>query len=127
VDENLVKEFIEHHGVIGMKWGTRRGGVSKGRASPESRRVSALKNRPRHTLTNKQLKTVNERMNLEQNFSKMNPTTRQKGKAHAAEILSTVAIGVTAYNVVTSNAGKAAIAAGKKFLRIKSKGQMKLF
>lgn len=116
MDENVVNDFIEHHGVLGMKWGRRGSGSSRGPASAESRRVSDLKNRPKHTLTNKQLKTVNERISLERNFSKMNPSTVKKGAEAAAATLATIGIGISAFNMITSPAGKAAISAGKKFI-----------
>jgi len=114
-----VEEFIiEHHGVKGMRWGVRTGG--KGRAprkeTGDYKKTVPLRNRKSSELTNKQLKTVNERLNLEQNYSRLNPTKVAKGKAAAAGILATATMAVTAYNLYNSPAGKAAIAAGKKML-----------
>lgn len=107
--------FLEHHGVKGQKWGVRT--KSSGhKSSSESKKTSALRSKPVHSLTNKQLKTANERMNLEQNFKRMNPSKVASGKKAATEILATVGIGVAVFNLVTSPAGKAAVAAGKKVL-----------
>lgn len=127
MNDEAVKEFIEHVGVKGMHWGVRKDRGSVRPSSSESKKVSELRKRKPHQLTNKQLKLVNERLNLEQNFKRMNPGPAKAGKEIAAGILGTIGLGVTAYNVVHSPAGKAAIAAGKKFLRIRTKGQLKLF
>jgi hypothetical protein len=115
VDEQLVKEFIEHHGVKGMRWGVRKSG-GLGKSSADFKKVAALKKKPKHQLTNQQLKTINERLNLETNFSKMNPGPVKKGAETAAGILATVGIGFTAYNMVKSPAGQAFISTGKKVL-----------
>lgn len=117
MNENVVKDFIEHHGVLGMKWGRR--GAGKSRTTPASsdyKIVAALKKRPTHQLTNKQLKTINERMNLEQNFSKMNPNIIKKGHSTATTIMTTLGLGVASYNLVKSPFGQALVTQGKKVL-----------
>jgi hypothetical protein len=118
VDE-VVKEFIEHHGVVGMHWGVRRS-VSKTTGklatSADYRKVAALKKKPTRQLTNHQLRTANERMKLEQNFSRMNPGSVKKGAEAAAGILATIGVAATAYNMVKSPAGQAAVALGKRVL-----------
>jgi hypothetical protein len=121
-----VIEFIEHHGVKGMHWGVRK---ARGSVKPSSdfKTVAALKARPKQSLTNKQLKTVNERLNLERQFSNLNPHTLSVGKKAALDIVATIGAAATVYNLVKSPFGKAAISTGKKFLRMKQYGQMKLF
>ena len=109
-----VKAFIEHHGVKGMHWGVRR--KNAGRTSSDYKKSAPLRNRPVSSLTNKQLKSVNERLNLETNYKKLNPSTARKGKMAAAEIIGTVGIAVGAYNLLKSPAGQAAINAGRKYL-----------
>lgn len=115
MDEQDVKEFIEHHGVVGMHWGVRRGSSAR-RQSTDSKRVSELRKRPKHQLTNKQLRTVNERMKLEQNFSRMNPGSVKKGAETAAAMLATIGVGFTAYNMIKSPGGQALVSIGKKML-----------
>jgi hypothetical protein len=115
IKEKNVKEFIEHHGVVGMKWGVRRA-RSRRPASSDARKVAELRKKKPSQLSNKQLKTINERMNLEQNFSRMNPSHISKGKAAVAGIIGTAVMAQTAYNIMHSPAGKAAVANGKKFV-----------
>lgn len=104
-----------------MKWGVRKVRVSRAKsarpASSESKKVSELRTRKPHQLTNKQLQTVNSRLNLENNFTKLNPNAIKRGTVAAAAILGTLQIGVTAYNMASSPAGKAAIANGRKALK----------
>lgn len=114
-----VEAFIEHYGVRGMRWGVRKSRSARAKypQSSESKKVQKLRERKAGQLSNKQLQTVNTRLNLEQNYSKLNPNAIKRGTVAAAAILSTVQLGVTAYNLATSPAGKAAIAAGRKAAR----------
>lgn len=114
-ENEKVKDFIEHHGVKGMRWGVRRSKAAIKR-SAESKRVSELRARPKQSLTNKQLRIVNERLNLEQQFSRLNPTTVAIGHNAVRNTLAIVGTAATLYNIVNSPAGKAAVAAGKKFI-----------
>jgi hypothetical protein len=114
----LVQEFIEHYGTKGMKWGVRKARNENARRQAfESKQISELKKRKPSELTNKQLKAVNERLNMEQNFNRLNPSAVKRGTEAASAILATAGIGVAAYNMVTSPAGKAAIATAKKALK----------
>lgn len=106
---------IEHHGVKGMHWGVRSARTPR-KQSSESKKVSELIKKKPHELTNKQLKTINERKNLEQNFTRLNPSTVKKGLLAAGAILSTATLAANFYNIMNGPAGKAAIAAGKKFM-----------
>lgn len=115
-----VARFIEHHGTKGMRWGVRKPRRVEKKTHPqssESKKVETLRERKPRQLTNKQLQTVNNRLNLEQNYSKLNPNAVKRGTVAAAAILGTLQVGVTAYNMATSPAGKAAIANAKKVLR----------
>jgi len=113
-------EFLEHHGVKGQKWGIRnkKSRVKTSRpASADSRKVSELKKKKPNQLTNKQLKIVQERQSLEQNFRRANPKTIEKGHAFAK---ATLAIGSTAaglYALTQSPGGKQLVRAGKRFVK----------
>ena len=125
-------EFLEHHGIKGMKWGVRRkrgsnglvGGPSpkkgepglegKGRRpSDEGREASKiLSKQKKHgtvSLTNHELRTINARQKLEQEFIKANPHKGKIDKGHE-KVKKYLAIGVTAksaYDLFNSPAGKA--------------------
>jgi hypothetical protein len=111
-----VEEFIEHHGVKGMKWGIRTKG-NRRTTSSDFKRTAPHRGKKPSELTNKQLKAVNERMNLESNYSRMNPSSIKKGKMIAAGLLGAATTGATIYNLYNSPAGKAAVAAGRKFMQ----------
>lgn len=122
MNQEVVDRFIEHHGVKGMRWGVRTKGRKPRRESTDFKKTVPLRNRKTHELSNKQIKTVNERINLETNYKRLNPNKVQKGKAAAAGLLATATMAATAYNLMNSPAGKAAIASGKKMLAAKGVG-----
>lgn len=115
--------LLEHHGIKGMHWGIRNpesrirlARRNKRPSSSDFRKTAPHRGKPAHTLTNKQLKSVNERMNLEQNYNRMNPSTIKKGSMAVGAIIGLATTATTVYNMYNSPAGKAAIAAGKKAL-----------
>lgn len=117
-----VNEILEHHGVKGMHWGIRRSKDQLARKTP-SRTSSDFKKtqefRKRHasTLSNKQLKDVNERLNLEANFNRNRVSTIDKierGNKKVKTILG-VATTVATINQLSNNSlSKAAVKSGKK-------------
>jgi hypothetical protein len=116
---------LEHHGVKGMKWGIRTKSLNKPssgrRRTTSSDYRTTLPHRGKHpsTLTNKQLAAVNNRINLETNYARMNPSRVAKGRLIAKGLLGAAATGVTMYNLYNSPAGKAAVEAGRKLLQKK--------
>ncbi len=139
-----VDDFLEHYGKKGMKWGVRKNssgknssGKSKKRVSSEYKKVHELRKRNISQLSNKQLKSINERGNLEQNFNRLNPSKINKGTGLAKGIMATVGLGISAFNMYNSPAGKAAMQNGKKVMqayqqgrrvvRNRSNGQLTLF
>ena len=72
--------FLEHYGVKGMKWGVRRTDAQLARAagrkpkpepSADAKRVANLRAKKTYSLTNAELKAINERLNLEQNYMRL--------------------------------------------------------
>jgi hypothetical protein len=112
-------DFLAHYGVKGMKWGIRKDRSSTtGRRSEKSddrKTVDRLQRESRkksRTLSNQELKLVNERLRLESEYRKLNPTTRERGKKRTQEVLTTAGIAVSAYQLAKTPVGQAGIKLG---------------
>jgi DNA-nicking Smr family endonuclease len=75
--EEVVNHILAHHGIKGMKWGVRRGhseGVSTKTANPDHTRAekidTLLKQKGSKALSNKQIKDLVERKDLENRLAK---------------------------------------------------------
>jgi hypothetical protein len=108
----VVKDVLEHYGKKGMKWGSRSSRPPM-KTSTEHKKVSEIKKKKTPQLTNKQIKAANERMNLEINFNRMNPSAKRRGQMKVKAIIGSIGAAAAFYNTVNSKAGQAAIAAGK--------------
>lgn len=104
--------ILIHAGVKGMKWGVRK----DRRKSDDYVKSRALKARGIDNLSTKELKSLNERLNLERNYHKMSPGKIATGKSIAKGTLAVIGTGVGLYNTINSPAGKAAISTGKRLI-----------
>lgn len=112
-----VSNVLAHHGVKGMKWGSRKSSSSApstSHASADHAAAEAHKATVRASgvkaLSNADLKSLNERMQLEsthRNLSGQQPTKFEKGHGHVKKILSTAKTLSDIYNTANSPAGKA--------------------
>lgn len=97
------EEYLEHYGVKGMKWGKRRARIQNARSS-DFIQVKDIRDKAKSTktssLSNQELQTAITRMNLEQQFTRLNPTKRKKGQAFVKALLGA---GKTANEVVAFN------------------------
>lgn len=110
-----VDEFLEHHGVRGMKWGVRRSRGSNGRVtSPDHNASRELLKKHVSELDNHQIQRVNTRLGLEQNLGRLNPSAVKRGQDKAKEILAVVGT-ATAVAAVISNSPRT-MAAGRAFV-----------
>lgn len=90
-----VDEVLEHFGVKGMHWGVRRDKTTGGFRLPsrkpqapstkDAARARKLQTRAKtkgvHTLSNAELKALNERLNLEQNYGNLTSKNSYSKKA----------------------------------------------
>lgn len=136
-----VDAFIEHYGTKGMKWGVRKRPSTKrgvrgaknerGERFPktgDAKKVAELRRREPYQLSNKQIQTVNTRLNLEQNYNKLNPNAIKRGAVAAGAILAAVKTGQKVYKIYKSPQGQAAIKNARRALQANPRlGQQELF
>jgi hypothetical protein len=97
-------DFLEHFGVKGMHWGVRRGvGTPRAAASEDKARAQELASKVKsggghHVLSNKELEDLTKRMNLEQQYSRLNPTDVKKGEDAVRSGLGKVNLTLDAIN-----------------------------
>lgn len=87
------KDELYHYGVIGMKWGKRK--ARQDSWSDDAKKTSEIQKKNVKQMSNNELRTANERAQLERNYSQLNPGKIKKGLAIAggvAAALGTVAL-----------------------------------
>lgn len=116
--------FLAHHGVLGMKWGKHLMAknlvkVPKRAPSHPDHQVKAdLLKRPARTLSNEELKQINNRLNLERPTVQIqkNRTAISRGKKAVAGVLAVGATVGSLVALVESKHGQKMIALAKKAL-----------
>jgi hypothetical protein len=113
-----MENFIKHYGVAGMKWGVRNKSTVSPKYSKSEDHVRArdLKRKPISSLSNAEIKFLNERLNLEQNVNRLNPNKVKKGRDTVKEIVATVGVVTSVVGLANSKYGKAMIEFGKKIM-----------
>jgi hypothetical protein len=78
----IMRRYLEHYGVKGMKWGVRRKRTDREPASSDATRATELSVRARvsgsRALSNTELRTAIERMNLERQYEQVRPRTKSE-------------------------------------------------
>ena len=107
----IVENILEHHGVLGMRWGFRKGpdgSYGFGRKNPklppseDAQNAATLKSHVKtsgvQSLSNTELQALVSRMNLESQFAKLSarPSRVDKGQKKIKTILS---LGATANDI----------------------------
>lgn len=93
---------IMHIGVLGMRWGRRKGRTSDS-SSADHTRVSSLKKKKLNELSNEELKTFNTRKNLEKQYKTLNPSKLASGAKTVGKVLAVIGT-ITAAAATIKNA-----------------------
>ena len=121
--ENYNQELY-HWGIKGMKWGVRRyqnadgtltdaGKRRYGDPSDDSKMAKEIKKKRVDQMTNAELKKLNERVRLEQEYKKLNPNTVSKGWKYVG-----ATVGVMGTAIALHNNSKQLINIGKDVVAI---------
>ena len=85
---------LYHYGVLGMKWGRRRGSASSGSTGSKQRakksdeyvRAKALKKKKLSQLSNAELKELNNRMQLESQYKNLKKQNVSAGRKFVQDV-----------------------------------------
>ena len=105
----MVNNSLQHHGVKGMKWGIRRfqnkdgsltaaGKKRQSSMSDDAREVDTIRKKKVSEMSNAELRKLNDRTQLEQNYHRLNPSTVKKGMAIVATTAATMNTLLNLYN-----------------------------
>lgn len=119
-----VDKVLAHYGVPGMRWGQRKKAARAAQkyadGSDDYKKRVDTKKKPLHTMSNAELKSLNERMNLERQYKDLRKMDISAGRKMVTEIL-TNAGKETAKNTVAKLMGKAADAGIEKIFKFDAK------
>lgn len=91
-----VDDVLEHFGVKGMHWGVRKKAAKEASSSDDAKAANAAQAKIKsaggtHALSNQELKSLVERMNLEKQFKSLQPPTKSAAASKfAAELVLNV-------------------------------------
>ena len=105
----MTESELYHYGVLGMRWGVRkdrsRGSGRKAgyrvkteNMSEDAKVASQLKTKHVKEMSNAELRKLNDRLQLEQNYSRLNPSKVAKGLQYATVALTALKTGMEIYN-----------------------------
>lgn len=94
---------LYHYGVKGMKWGVRksRSSFRKNKTkgwSKEAKEADRIKKKSVHQMTNKELQTLNKRMELENSYKRLNPNKVNQGLKYVGAVAGGMGTVLALYN-----------------------------
>ncbi|UNI72540.1 MAG: hypothetical protein [Chaetfec virus UA24_144] len=110
--------YLQHYGVKGMKWGVRK----QRKKSSDYSEAKRLKKKRSSELSNQELRKLNERMRLENEYNSLKSQRSVINRGHkiAQKTVAYAGTATALYGLskkaLNSKAGKAAISRGKKAL-----------
>ena len=103
----MPNDYLQHHGIKGMKWGVRRteaqlarvrGKAKKENWSEDAKSVGEIRTKSVKQMSNAEIRKVNERMDLERRYSQLNPGVIKKGSMKVAAATGIMATALAFYN-----------------------------
>lgn len=91
---NVYNSFLEHSGKKGMKWGIRnsvkrlKNRIKNPHYSKDYKQTKNLRQKSSKYLSNNQLRELNKRMKLEQNYNRLSTTPLNRGFTIARNIIA---------------------------------------
>jgi len=108
---------LTHYGILGMKWGVRRSQAELDRAAGRTGKASKksedyvksreLKKRGKKNLSTQELKDLNNRLQLEQQYDNLNPNIIKRGDAAAKTVLAVIGTVSSIYALSKTPVGQA--------------------
>lgn len=81
---NNNQKILQHYGVLGMRWGVRKG---RSKGSKDYQKSRKLLKKPLRDLSNDEIKSLNTRLQLEKSARNLDSRTVSKGKKFATQVL----------------------------------------
>lgn len=99
-------DFLSHYGVKGMRWGVRKKPVRRDTSTVSEAR-NAVRGKRLNQISDKELQAYINRLNMEQQFSRLNKNKVDRGHDHVKKVLAVGATVNAAAAFAVSPAGRA--------------------